>query len=252
MLPGNHDDAARQFHGLEMGGVKLLPWAVHVTADGRRLAGDPRRPVRPRRHPNPDCSPPSAGSPTTGCSLANRWWNSTRRALGKPPYSLAGGNQGTGQIGVQIHQPLRGATAARSPAAGARRRGVRPHPPRRDPRGRGTDLPQLRRLGRELHRARRTCGWAHRVARRSRMAGRGGGGARGPQTSRSQGSGRPAGAALRAGVRRGGRGRGGGRWCSAMSGRGGWRGCWGRRPVIPPPLARSRKGTSSSPNLLIP
>lgn len=36
-LPGNHDDAARQFHHQEFGGVKLLPYAVHVTADGRRL-----------------------------------------------------------------------------------------------------------------------------------------------------------------------------------------------------------------------
>jgi UDP-2,3-diacylglucosamine pyrophosphatase LpxH len=36
-VPGNHDDAARQFHHQEFGGVKLLPYAVHVTADGRKL-----------------------------------------------------------------------------------------------------------------------------------------------------------------------------------------------------------------------
>lgn len=37
LIPGNHDDAARQFHHQEFGGVRLLPYAVHVTADGRRL-----------------------------------------------------------------------------------------------------------------------------------------------------------------------------------------------------------------------
>ncbi|MFD1950732.1 UDP-2,3-diacylglucosamine diphosphatase [Sphingomonas arantia] len=36
-LPGNHDEAFRDYVGLEFGGVELLPEDIHVTADGRRL-----------------------------------------------------------------------------------------------------------------------------------------------------------------------------------------------------------------------
>lgn len=36
-VPGNHDDALRQYLGLDLGGVRLLPQAVHVTADNRSL-----------------------------------------------------------------------------------------------------------------------------------------------------------------------------------------------------------------------
>jgi UDP-2,3-diacylglucosamine pyrophosphatase LpxH len=36
-IPGNHDDAARQFIDLEFGGVKVMPYAIHVGADGKRL-----------------------------------------------------------------------------------------------------------------------------------------------------------------------------------------------------------------------
>lgn len=36
-LPGNHDDAARQYLHLQFGGVRILPHVEHTTADGRRL-----------------------------------------------------------------------------------------------------------------------------------------------------------------------------------------------------------------------
>ena len=36
-VPGNHDEALRDFTGLAFGGVEVLPEAIHVTADGRRL-----------------------------------------------------------------------------------------------------------------------------------------------------------------------------------------------------------------------
>lgn len=36
-LPGNHDEAARHFRHVEFGGIRTLPYAIHVTADGRRL-----------------------------------------------------------------------------------------------------------------------------------------------------------------------------------------------------------------------
>ena len=36
-VPGNHDEALRDFTGLNFGGVEVVPEAIHVTADGRRL-----------------------------------------------------------------------------------------------------------------------------------------------------------------------------------------------------------------------
>ncbi|HMB95303.1 MAG TPA: UDP-2,3-diacylglucosamine diphosphatase, partial [Tepidisphaeraceae bacterium] len=36
-IPGNHDDALRQYAGLDLGGVKLAKRAVHRTADGKSL-----------------------------------------------------------------------------------------------------------------------------------------------------------------------------------------------------------------------
>lgn len=36
-IPGNHDEAARGYGGLNFGGVEIMHEAVHVTADGRRL-----------------------------------------------------------------------------------------------------------------------------------------------------------------------------------------------------------------------
>lgn len=36
-IPGNHDEWLRDYVDLQMSGVQLLPEAIHVTADGRRL-----------------------------------------------------------------------------------------------------------------------------------------------------------------------------------------------------------------------
>ena len=36
-VPGNHDEAFRDYVGLNLGGVELAPEAIHETADGRRL-----------------------------------------------------------------------------------------------------------------------------------------------------------------------------------------------------------------------
>ncbi len=36
-VPGNHDEALRDFTGLNFGGVEVVPEAIHITADGRRL-----------------------------------------------------------------------------------------------------------------------------------------------------------------------------------------------------------------------
>ena len=34
-VPGNHDAAARQFHGMDFGQISVCREAVHLTADGR-------------------------------------------------------------------------------------------------------------------------------------------------------------------------------------------------------------------------
>jgi UDP-2,3-diacylglucosamine pyrophosphatase LpxH len=36
-IPGNHDEAFRDYVGLNLGGIELLPETIHETADGRRL-----------------------------------------------------------------------------------------------------------------------------------------------------------------------------------------------------------------------
>ncbi|AWJ85383.1 UDP-2,3-diacylglucosamine hydrolase [Azospirillum sp. TSH58] len=36
-IPGNHDEAARDYAGLQFGGVQVVEEMIHVTADGRRL-----------------------------------------------------------------------------------------------------------------------------------------------------------------------------------------------------------------------
>jgi len=36
-IPGNHDEVARQFAGLDFGGIAIRMDAVHITADGKRL-----------------------------------------------------------------------------------------------------------------------------------------------------------------------------------------------------------------------
>ena len=36
-VPGNHDEAFRDYVGLNLGGIELAPEAIHLTADGRRL-----------------------------------------------------------------------------------------------------------------------------------------------------------------------------------------------------------------------
>jgi UDP-2,3-diacylglucosamine pyrophosphatase LpxH len=36
-VPGNHDELFRDYVGLQLGDIEILPEAIHVTADGRRL-----------------------------------------------------------------------------------------------------------------------------------------------------------------------------------------------------------------------
>lgn len=87
-LPGNHDEAFRDYVGLEFGDVELLDEDVHVTADGRRLLV-------------------LHGDQFDGVVLYARWlaflgdhaytlllkantvWNALRRRMGLPYWSLS-------------------------------------------------------------------------------------------------------------------------------------------------------------------
>lgn len=87
-VPGNHDEAARDYCGLEFAGVQLCTEAVHETADGRKLLvlhGDEFDSVvrysRWLAH---------LGDHAYRLALsANHWLNLVRRRLGYPYWSLS-------------------------------------------------------------------------------------------------------------------------------------------------------------------
>ena len=89
-IPGNHDEMFRAWLplGLELGGVRLRPEAVHTTATGLRLLvvhGDQFDSVV-------RCAPYLAllGDGAYRASLVlNRWFNLARRHLGYPYWSLS-------------------------------------------------------------------------------------------------------------------------------------------------------------------
>ena len=87
-IPGNHDEALRDWLGLEIAGVKLVNEAVHTAADGRRylvIHGDQFdsvvRYAKFIAH---------LGDWAYELALtANRWFNAARRRLGYPYWSLS-------------------------------------------------------------------------------------------------------------------------------------------------------------------
>ena len=87
-VPGNHDEAAREYCGLEFGGVRVMYHAVHETLDGRRLLvthGDHYDLVVTH-------SPLVArlGSASYEALIVlNRWFNALRRRCGMSYWSLA-------------------------------------------------------------------------------------------------------------------------------------------------------------------
>ena len=156
-VPGNHDEAFRGYAGLNLGGIELLPEAIHVTADGRKLLvlhgdefdgvvlyaswlaflGDSaytlllKLNARPQPHPPTDAACPTGRCPPT-----------SRRSV---------------KNAVQFISQLRGCGCPRRGRARRQRRRLRSHPYGRDPPDRRRDLLQRRRLGGELHRAGRAC-----------------------------------------------------------------------------------------------
>lgn len=87
-VPGNHDEAIRDYHGLVFGEIPVLEQAIHTTADGRRLLvmhGD-------EFDGTITCARwlTHLGSWTYDRLLvANRWLNIVRRQLGLRYWSLA-------------------------------------------------------------------------------------------------------------------------------------------------------------------
>ncbi|ATR19073.1 UDP-2,3-diacylglucosamine hydrolase (plasmid) [Roseomonas mucosa] len=87
-IPGNHDEMFRDWVGLEVAGIHLVQQAEHVTADGRRLLvmhGDEFDSVVrywPLLAHLGDWAYDAA-------LLLNRWFNTARRRMGYPYWSLS-------------------------------------------------------------------------------------------------------------------------------------------------------------------
>ncbi|MEM8738747.1 MAG: UDP-2,3-diacylglucosamine diphosphatase [Planctomycetota bacterium] len=87
-VPGNHDEGARQFLHSDFGGIRILPYAVHVTADDRRLLvvhGDQfDLVVKHSRFVSM-----LGGKAYDSLIAFNRRYNTARRLLGLPYQSLS-------------------------------------------------------------------------------------------------------------------------------------------------------------------
>lgn len=87
-VPGNHDEAMREFVGHSFGPVAIRDEACHVTADGRRLLlmhGDCLD-----IHVQLDWISRRLGDPAYDALMwLNRWCNRSRRLFGLPYWSLA-------------------------------------------------------------------------------------------------------------------------------------------------------------------
>lgn len=88
LVPGNHDEALRDFSGMHFGGVEVRLEAVHETADGKRLLvvhGDQFDGVV--RHAKAIAL---LGSWAYDAALRiNHWFNAARRLVGLPYWSLS-------------------------------------------------------------------------------------------------------------------------------------------------------------------
>ena len=87
-IPGNHDEALRQFCGLDFGGVAIRRQAVHENADGRRLLvlhGDEFDAIMLSHR-----WLAYLGDAAYNFAMwANRWVNGARRLMGLPYWSLS-------------------------------------------------------------------------------------------------------------------------------------------------------------------
>jgi UDP-2,3-diacylglucosamine pyrophosphatase LpxH len=87
-IPGNHDEMLRDYTGMSFGGIDLADEAIHTTADGRRLLvthGDAFDGVVLYAR-----WLAFLGDQAYSVMLrANRWFNSARKLLGMPYWSLS-------------------------------------------------------------------------------------------------------------------------------------------------------------------
>ena len=88
-VPGNHDEVARDYLGLCVAGIEIVPDAIHATADGRRLLV---------MHGDECDSAVRCGGPLLNglgdwaydlLLFINRWYNRWRRRWNHPYWSLA-------------------------------------------------------------------------------------------------------------------------------------------------------------------
>ena len=156
-IPGNHDEAMREYCGSQFGGVMIERQTIHVGADGRRylvMHGDEFDVVV--RYAKwlaflGDWS-------YTMALWFNMHLNVVRRWFGMPYWSLSAYLKHKVKRAVNyIGEFETGIVAGSAPPRGARR-DLRPHPSRRHASGRRRHLHQHRRLGRKLHGRRRDRG----------------------------------------------------------------------------------------------
>jgi UDP-2,3-diacylglucosamine pyrophosphatase LpxH len=145
-IPGNHDEFARHYAGRLFGGIEIVQEAIHETADGKRLwvlHGD-------RFDGVIACAKWLAhlGDWAYGMALrGNDSLSRVRRLLGLPYWSLSAWLKHKVKNAVEYISRFEEVVALEAQKAGRGRRGLRPHPSRRNPQDRRRPLPQRRRLG---------------------------------------------------------------------------------------------------------
>ena len=154
LVPGNHDEALRDYVGLRFGGIEIHQAIVHTTGKGRRYYvthGDEFDiVVRTARW--------LALLGDHGYEFAlwlNNPLNWCRRHLGLGYWSLSAYLKYRVKRAVAFIGAFEEAVAQETRRRGARRRDLRPHPSRLGPQLRRHPLSQLRRLGGKLHGHRR-------------------------------------------------------------------------------------------------
>ncbi len=154
-VPGNHDEFLRDYYGTHFGGIEVVE-TRHPR--GRRrpaLSRHPRRPFRSGGH----AGALARAARRQGLRLRHRRSTASstrlRRRLGFPYWSLSQWAKLKVKNAVNYIGEFEKTLVAEAQRHDGRRRDLRPHPSRRDPRRFRHPLHQLRRLGRKLHGDRR-------------------------------------------------------------------------------------------------
>ncbi len=157
LIPGNHDEAMREYCGLQFGGIAIERNIIHVGADGRRylvMHGDEFDVVV--RYAKWLAL---LGDWSYELALwVNTHFNVMRRWFGMPYWSLSAYLKHKVKRAVNYIGEFETALAQEARRHGAQGRDLRPHPSCRHAPGRRRHLHQHRRLGRKLHGRRRDRG----------------------------------------------------------------------------------------------